>query len=751
MWNKHRKLWVVFAVLIVNTIMLMAVIGYNKRNTSTSDNQIQSVKIYTEEDYLAFADSVDEENNFEHYEIILYNDLDFSGYEDFPVIGAMEDESQNISFKGTFEGNGHVIKGIHLYKSGETAALFAKLDGIVKNLRIEDSSFQGSLCGAIAAEIYEGSILNCYVDAETEGDIAGTVAGENYNGVISNCVASSNIVGKNEYGTISYCYLKGEENIEDLNNNLYHLSGSYADASFCCWKATEKGILSTEKKDLLETLTARVTIDGQETKLQGYYSEGDKQWYFALPAAYGDAEAYIEATTSQGGFESFKRNSGEKEILFTWGEAAYLIGFQTTDDIETLYITLEKGKGLEYVHANKREQIPGRMMIIDKNGKVSYETVNSFYGHGNDSWAAKKKSYNLKLDSRADLLGMGENEDYVLLAGYRKNSMMSFCVTNELTKAVGFEYAPEYRLVNLYVDGEYVGVYFLTERIEIDENRIDIGSVYAKTKEVNSKSLDTFEHEAWGDDETSQRRHYYNVETNPEDITGGYLLELDFADYEELESRFTTKYKRSKIVLKRAWYSSEEQVNYIADFWQDFEDALFSEDGYNEKGKRYTDNIDLESFAMQWLMYELSMEDSMRSSIYFYKESDVTGDGLLHACYPWDMERSYIMLDRLEKLNNAGREDDYWSAFYEHQDFREEVSRVWQEKFIPILDFMTADEPLENETGIRNLRWYTYYMAEISQLEHSRWEKTDMLQKCEEIKDILKIRKEVLTSELVLE
>ena len=247
MWNKHRKLWVVFAVLIVNTIMLMAIIGYNKRNTSISDNQIQSVKIYTEEDYLAFADSVDEENNYEYWEVILCDDLDFSEYEDFPVIGAMEDENQNISFKGTFDGNGHVITGINLYKSGETVALFAKLDGIVKNLRIENSSFHGGLTGAIAAENYEGSILNCYVDATVEGYIGGAVTGQNYNGVISNCVASSEIAGENLYGTISYCYLIGEENIEELNNNLYHLSGSYADTSFCCWKATEKGILSTEK------------------------------------------------------------------------------------------------------------------------------------------------------------------------------------------------------------------------------------------------------------------------------------------------------------------------------------------------------------------------------------------------------------------------------------------------------------------------------------------------------------------------
>lgn len=750
----HKKNWKIISVIIINTLLVLFIIGYDKRNITTYNTEIQMkdgeniiTEIWNVEDYVAFAESVTKDNDYEYYEVTLYADLDFSGYENFPVIGVMEDVNDNMTFEGVFNGNGHTISGIHIDKPDETVGLFAKLDGVVKNLRIEDCSFRGELCGAIAAENYEGAILNCYVDANVSGDIAGDIAGLNYDGEIGNCVSSSVIAGENLYGNISHCYLVGMADLEDLNNNLYNISGKYKDATFCCWEYSEEGILSRKKADLLESLTARISIDGHEIKIRGYYAENMGKWCFALPAGYGDADLYLEASTSQGGFESFKRRNGEDEILFTWGEYYYPIQFMSAENITTLYMMLGQNQNLIDIHMDKTNRVPGRMMIIDENGQVTYEIVSGFYGHGNDSWAAQKKSYNLKFDSRVDLLGMGENEDFALLAGYRKNSLMSYGVTAELAEEVGFAFAPEFRFVNLYVGGEYVGVYFLTEKIEIDENRLDIGNLYEETKKINSKRLDNFEHITWSDEQTQEKRHYYNVEANPDDITGGYLLELDIADYEEYESRFTTENKVNKIVLKRAAYSSEEQVNYIADYWQDFESALLSETGYNAKGKRYTEYIDLESFAKQWLMYELSQEDSMFSSIYYYKESDIAGDGLLHACYPWDMERSYMRVEESDIFGKINDKGIYWGSFYKHEDFMEKAAEIWGKEFVPAITCMTAEQAIETKSGLKNLSWYRNDLSEISELENSRWISSNMLEKCELIREILNIRNTVISEE----
>lgn len=494
----------------------------------------------------------------------------------------------------------------------------------------------------------------------------------------------------------------------------------------------------------LHRLTGSIMAGEQEIFLNGYCSAENDQWYIALPAGYAQKEVFMKAYTSEGTM-TFKRSSNENKILFTIGEDKYLINFLCDENIDTLYIELSKDKKLTDVHENKAEEFPGRMIVIGRDADIDAATIKGFYGHGNDSWEADKKSYNIKFDSGVDLLEMGENEDFVLLAGYRFNSLMSYCTSTEFVQEMGFDYAPEFRLVNLYVEGEYVGIYFLTEKIELDKNRIDISNIYEETKKVNTERLDQFEYQMYLNEITEKKGYYYEIPVNPEDITGGYLLELDVADYDDNVSRFITKGRKNKVTLKRARYASEAEVKYIADFWQDFEDALLSESGVNSKGKCYTEYIDLESFAMQWLLYELAQENSMRSSVYYYKESDVTGDGLIHACYPWDLERSYTSMESPEKFWNV-EQGVFWEAFYRHEDSRYAIIKVWNEKLMPAIELMVKEEVLETEGGFKNLSWYQENCFYASELEHSRWNDTNFYEKCDLIRENLKTRKEVLTS-----
>lgn len=738
----------------VITLLISMVLRYERQNeqiyyeqTYEGSKYANIIRIDSEEGFATFAATVSQTNSYKDCLVELDADLDFSKYPVFPVVGLAEEGFEYASFRGTFEGNSHVISGISL--SGATkAGIFAKVGGIVKNLRVENCIFQGDVCGAIAAEVVEGAVVNCYVDAAVSGETSGAIAGKNISGTIENCVANSDIVGISENGIENNCYFTDELNAVALNKNLASLSGRFDDSSFYLWDESEKNVLGSVKQEVLESITTNINVSGQEIVLKGYYSESDGQWCIALPAGYYDKKLCVEATTNYGETISFNRDKRKENIEISVADMTYQVQFLTAENMETFYVVLDQNRNLDYVHLNKREKIPGRVLIFDTKGKSSYKTFCGFYGHGNSSWEAEKKSYNLKFDSYENLLDMGANDSFALLAGYRMNSLMSYAVSHELSKKIGFPYVPEYRFVNLYVDGEYAGVYCLIEKIEMDTNRLELTSVYEEMKKICTQELVNYEHQVWKNKETEERRHYYNIETNPKDITGAYLLEMDFFDYGEEESRFTTKFQRNKIVLKRAMYSSEAQVNYIADFWQEFENALFSEDGYNEKGKRYTEYIDMESFAMQWLMYELSKEDSMLSSIYYYKESDIAGDGVIHACYPWDLERSYSSLDKEEFFGSVNSKSDYWAAFYQHEDFRAELARVWEEKLIPAIGFMVNEQPSETNDNVKNISWYEAFVEEISKLETSRWAKTDMLAKCGLIRDILEIREDVITKEL---
>ena len=745
---KYKKITYLFSILIflsVATILVIFNLKEEEMEPMLQDDtvllQTNREEIYTLEDYMAFVENVNSGTDYLDCEVSLQANLDFSNCDNLVPIGTIGEEGN--SFLGTFNGNGYTISGVKMDIPGEYVGLFANLGGTVKNLQIKNSTFSGRVCGAVAADTINAAILNCYVDAQIHGEIVGAIVGKQ-DGNLFNCVATSEVfAGEFQKGQTEQCYQINNRGLDELNQNLVHISGYYEDTDFCRW---EKAGLSNEKVDLLKTLTAKVNVKGVELKISGYYSRSRSTWCITLPAAYDHEKVFLEARTCQNGYQGFPGNPEEEIMIFTWEDKYYPVEFLSVDNIPSIYVTLPEQKNLDYVHENKLEEIPGILTVIDTNGDTAYTKIKGFYGHGNDSWKVAKKGYNLKLESYADLLDMGANDDYVFIAGYRNESLMSYVATAELVREVGFAYAPEFRLVNFYVAGEYLGAYFLVEKIELDKNRIEIESVYENTKATNLTKLDKFDFCSWKNESGVSERYYYDVKNNPKDITGGYLLEADTMDFSKTGSRFVTEHGL-KLTLKRARCSSREQVNYIADFWQDFENALFSEDGYNEIGKHYSEYIDIESFAMQWLCYELAQDISLNSSIYFYKESDITGDGLLHACFPWDVEHSYVE-SRLSDdmwIVNFISPDEYWTRIYEHEDFQKELCKVWNEKFVPAVQRMIDDEAVEYESGLKNLAWYQEYLVGIHYLENSRWENMHLWNRCGEIKDFMEVRLNALS------
>lgn len=77
------------------------------------------------------------------------------------------------------------------------------------------------------------------------------------------------------------------------------------------------------------------------------------------------------------------------------------------------------------------------------------------------------------------------------------------------------------------------------------------------------------------------------------------------------------------MVLKSPEYATEAQAKYISGYWQELEDALYSETGYNSLGKHYTEYIDIVSWAKQYLIQEWTSNwDAGLTSNFFYKDVD---------------------------------------------------------------------------------------------------------------------------------
>lgn len=115
-------------------------------------------------------------------------------------------------------------------------------------------------------------------------------------------------------------------------------------------------------------------------------------------------------------------------------------------------------------------------IAIDGKGEYSnYSGMGRIRGRGNSSWLYyKKKPYKFKLDTKSKLLGLEKAKNWNLLSNYRDVTDMMNVFAFETARWMGMPYTNHSRFVEVFLNGEYVGVYQLTEKIEIQNNRIDI-------------------------------------------------------------------------------------------------------------------------------------------------------------------------------------------------------------------------------------------------------------------------------------
>ena len=94
--------------------------------------------------------------------------------------------------------------------------------------------------------------------------------------------------------------------------------------------------------------------------------------------------------------------------------------------------------------------------------------------HGWSSARSEKKSFNLKFPRRVDLFGMGAAKKWVLVANSYDKTMLRNKLMYDLSGAIGMRYPMESCFAELYINGEYRGVYQICEAPEIDKERVSI-------------------------------------------------------------------------------------------------------------------------------------------------------------------------------------------------------------------------------------------------------------------------------------
>lgn len=122
---------------------------------------------------------------------------------------------------------------------------------------------------------------------------------------------------------------------------------------------------------------------------------------------------------------------------------------------------------------SKEDYVQATVSITGTDGS-SQQLATQIRGRGNSTWNMPKKPYRLKLAEKTALLGMDSNRDWAMLANYADMTLMRNAVALCLGRMFDFDFTPDYRYIELTLNGDYVGIYQVTDQVEVGTDRVNI-------------------------------------------------------------------------------------------------------------------------------------------------------------------------------------------------------------------------------------------------------------------------------------
>lgn len=294
-------------------------------------------------------------------------------------------------------------------------------------------------------------------------------------------------------------------------------------------------------------------------------------------------------------------------------------------------------------------------VIFNGQGQRNYSTdeYNHFYGNieirtrGNSTAGWPKKPYDFKIvdesgeDLHVPLLGMAAHEDWILLASYLDHTFIRTPLSKHMSGIMG-RWASDSRMVEVFLNGEYQGIYILIEKIARSNRRLGVDRLLP--------------------DQVSE-----------EEITGGYIYEISGNKGNFGETRHL-RYPN----FDRA---APEQISYIRQYDNGFRNAMRLQN-YTEEYDKW---IDVDSFVDELLVQEaMRNSDAYGWSSYFHKRR---GEKLM-AGPVWDFDQSAgnssypdngVATGWLYSHPHTNNTPFFWKKLMEDPAFSYKVKKRWQE------------------------------------------------------------------------
>ncbi len=330
----------------------------------------------------------------------------------------------------------------------------------------------------------------------------------------------------------------------------------------------------------------------------------------------------------------------------------------------------------------KESYTDAKITIYDENRTIDTENADiSIRLRGNVTLNLDKKSYRLKFPKKASPLTLGDGaaKSWNLVANYYDTSLLRNMAAYHLGDMLdGMPYSANCRSVEVYVNGDYQGVYLMTEAVNVAKSRI-------------------------------------NITENPALIEdNGYLVEMSWYD---CDYPFYVEHQQYDVKsdLSPDAEISKQQVDYISGYMDDALKALKS--GNKESAEQY---IDISSLIDNYIANEICKNvDSGWDSYYISKDA---GEKLtFNPMWDYDLAlgnfidvKGYDDTTGLGVYNvsNCNANSNQWLCYaIQNGWFREAVAVRWKEIYddVKTLPQFVTDEAEKNAASYeRNFtKWNT--------------------------------------------
>jgi len=295
-----------------------------------------------------------------------------------------------------------------------------------------------------------------------------------------------------------------------------------------------------------------------------------------------------------------------------------------TKALPTIRITTDGKKSV----TSKDVYIPGTVRFEDPEKMYSdvelLESRMEIRGRGNTSWTYAKKPYKIQLEEKSKVFGMPKDREWVLLSNYNDKSLLRNILAMETSRIFGMPWTPSMRSCNVYLNDSYIGIYTLTEQVEVSGNKINVKPV---TAEDNAEPA----------------------------IYGDYFLEIDSASDEEFY--FITQKNYLEFMAKDPKSPTSQQQKYLKAYMNEAEASCLSAD-FKDPDKGYQAYFDVDSWIGFFLTQELSknIDGNTRKSTYCVKHAE----GKIKIWTVWDFDLAYGNCNYLSDYKNTTNGPEGW-------------------------------------------------------------------------------------------